>query len=68
MTGFIGTGTTPVSRMTLGAFADLGYTVDYNQANPFCVPTPQRRRLRRRDEEKIPYGNDILKYPIQILH
>ena len=25
----------PISKITLGAFADLGYTVDYNMATPF---------------------------------
>jgi len=37
MTGFA-TGTTqPLSRMTIASLEDLGYTVDYNQADPYAV-------------------------------
>lgn len=37
MTGFIG-GENPLSRVTLGSMADLGYSVDYNAADPYSLP------------------------------
>ena len=40
MTGFIEqAGTTmPISAMTIGSLQDMGYTVDYNQAQPYALP------------------------------
>jgi hypothetical protein len=40
MTGFISGTTRPMSLTTIRALADLGYTVDNNQAAPFTVPNP----------------------------
>jgi len=53
----------PVSRLTIRALRDLGYTTDLSQADPFAVvlptasPTPfrgliGRRRLRKSDQEE----------------
>ncbi len=39
MTGFLDIGTNPISRMTIGAFEDLGYSVDYAPADPYRLPT-----------------------------
>ncbi|MGH2943670.1 MAG: leishmanolysin-related zinc metalloendopeptidase, partial [Solirubrobacteraceae bacterium] len=41
MTGFLDAGPNPVSRMTIGAFEDLGYSVDYTRADPYRLPTAQ---------------------------
>ena len=39
MTGFVGNATTlPLSRVTVGAMADLGYTVNYARADAFTKP------------------------------
>ena len=38
MTGYLGTGSNPLSRLTIAAFADMGYSVDYGQADEF-IPT-----------------------------
>jgi hypothetical protein len=67
MTGFIAEEVPPMSKMTIGAIADLGYTVDYKQADNFCAP-PKRRLLRgTQKKEKIAYGNDIRKHDMVIL-
>jgi hypothetical protein len=39
MTGFLDTGANPISRLTIGAFEDLGYTVDYAAADAYRLPT-----------------------------
>ncbi len=38
MTGFIDTGINPLSRISVGAFADMGYTVDYAAADAYVLP------------------------------
>ncbi|GMA14491.1 hypothetical protein E5F05_09760 [Deinococcus metallilatus] len=53
MTGFTSRSGMPLSRITLGALADLGYTVNYAAADPYTIPnvsaqtlgTPIRERL-----------------------
>lgn len=32
-------GTMPISKITVGGLADLGYLVDYNKADPYLIPT-----------------------------
>ena len=39
MTGFLGGGPQPLSRLTIAAFADLGYVVNYEAADPYQLPT-----------------------------
>ena len=41
MTGYAEDGGTPMplSRLTIAALEDLGYQVDYNQADPYTLPT-----------------------------
>ena len=39
MTGFLNPGFNPLSRMTIASLEDLGYTVNYNAAAPFMLPT-----------------------------
>jgi hypothetical protein len=38
MTGIAEQGPSPLSRITVGALADLGYTVNYDKADPFARP------------------------------
>jgi hypothetical protein len=40
MTGFVNNGGMPLSAITVGSLADLGYTVNPLAADPFVVPTP----------------------------
>ncbi|HSK19308.1 MAG TPA: leishmanolysin-related zinc metalloendopeptidase [Longimicrobiales bacterium] len=42
MTGFISAGGNPLSAITIGSLEDIGYTVDYNAADLYSVPSPQR--------------------------
>ncbi len=35
LTGFLNTGPNPISRISVGQFEDLGYTVNYNAADPY---------------------------------
>ena len=37
MTGFLNSGVNPISRVTIAQFADLGYQVNFGQADPFIV-------------------------------
>jgi hypothetical protein len=39
MTGILDAGPNPVSRLTIGAFEDLGYSVDYARADAYRLPT-----------------------------
>jgi len=39
MTGFVNHGAMPLSAITVGSLADLGYTVNPLAADPFVVPT-----------------------------
>ena len=39
MTGYLSS-TMPLSRVTLGALQDLGYSVNYAKADPFALPKP----------------------------
>jgi Leishmanolysin len=39
MTGFLSGSSQPFSRLTIAAFQDLGYQVDYSVANSFILPT-----------------------------
>jgi hypothetical protein len=39
MTGFLDDGANPISRMTIAAFEDLGYAVDYTRADAYRLPT-----------------------------
>lgn len=64
MTGFLSSGRNPLSRLTIAALADLGYTVDESKADTFAFP-PQGRRLKRDEhaEGRKQYGKDILNFP-----
>ncbi|MGR3541151.1 MAG: leishmanolysin-related zinc metalloendopeptidase [Hasllibacter sp.] len=39
MTGFLSGADRPISRLSLAAFEDLGYAVDYAGADPYALPT-----------------------------
>ena len=43
MTGFINVGLNPLSVITVGAFDDMGYTVDYAAADPYTPPAANAR-------------------------
>lgn len=43
MTGYLNRGGTPMSTLTIGALADLGYGVDMAQAEPYSLPSAAAR-------------------------
>ena len=51
MTGFLDIGANPISRLTVGAFEDLGYTVDYAAADAYRLPRATELLTRRRPRE-----------------
>ena len=42
MTGFLGAGINPISRVTVAALEDLGYEVNYDAADDYVLPTALR--------------------------
>lgn len=61
MTGFASAGHMPLSRLTLGALADLGYRVNLALADPYTLPTtpstgPQSAGLELRERLITPDG------------
>lgn len=44
MTGYIDSGTNPMSRVTVGSLADLGYAVDYAAADSYSLPAAVTRQ------------------------
>lgn len=50
MTGFINFGENPLSRLTIGAFEDMGYEVNYDVANDYSLPDPDRLELKQLSE------------------
>ena len=62
MTGFIGTGTSPLSRITIASLADQGYEVDLAAADAFSILLSLRAFDTR---PKLQLKNDILRGPIR---
>ena len=62
MTGFIGNGPNPLSRITLASLADQGYSVNLGTADPYSLMLS----LRAFDNQpKLLLLNDILRGPIR---
>lgn len=60
MTGYYNTDViNPLSKLTLAALNDMGYKVDYNQADFYQLPssTPHIQSRLRRDPHQQPYHN-----------
>jgi len=59
MTGTLGSGDNPLSRVTVGSLEDMGYVVDYTSADPFTAAdlgpgcTCRRRNLRNRQQGEV---------------
>jgi hypothetical protein len=68
MTGYFYSNVAPMSRLTIRALQDLGYTTDASRADDYVLP---RRRLqgsgrRTQDDDAtlaITYGDDMLQGP-----
>jgi hypothetical protein len=64
MTGFLDLRPKPLSRVTIGAFEDLGYSVDYTRAAAYRLPTsPELQAFRTARKRR---GRDcVIKLPEQ---
>ena len=58
----------PLSRVTIAALADLGYSVDYTEAESYTHPGGSQSRLKaaRAAEDEIHLGDDIRRGPIVV--
>lgn len=50
LTGFIDTGNNPISRLSVAAFEDMGYEVDYTAANSYTLPDKELLAFKVLDE------------------
>lgn len=50
MTGFIDNEDNPISRMSIGAFEDMGYQVDYKAADTYELPDPTLLSIKELDK------------------
>ena len=62
MTGFLSDGFNPLSAVSIQSLADLGYTVDVSQADPFTLASAIRIAGQRRGRQLI---NDVISDPIR---
>jgi hypothetical protein len=64
MTGYLDFGANPLSRITVAAFADMGYTVNLAGADPYTL-APALRAFSR--GPRLELGNDVLQLPRRVL-
>ena len=62
MTGFLSDGFNPLSEVSIESLADLGYTVDVSQADPFTLAPALRIAGQRRGRQLV---NDVINEPIR---
>lgn len=64
MTGFVNLGSNPLSAITAAALADMGYSVDPSEADPFTL-TPALRFAGAR--KGLILKDDILRLPVKVV-
>ncbi len=64
MVGFIGA-TSPMSRVTIGSLADLGYGVNLNAADAYTLTLPSPMADH---EHRIHLGDDLLRLPLRVVN
>ena len=62
MTGFVNVGVNPLSRVTIGALADLGYGVTYSGADTYTFTSFLRSPFEA-PERTVELGNDVVPIP-----
>jgi hypothetical protein len=62
MTGFIGSGTSPLSVVTLASLADVGYGIDFTKADGYTLALALQAFDTR---PKLRLKNDILRMPLR---
>ncbi len=63
MTGFLNTGSNPLSVLTVRSLEDLGYTVNAAGADPFQLTLSLRAQIQS-DADRRPYGDDVIHGPM----
>lgn len=63
MTGFIGEGRNPLSRLTVAALQDMGYEVNYDAAEEYALPGEMELRLRGLDTHLEQCGGAVMLRP-----
>lgn len=63
MTGFINAGANPLSRVTIGSLADVGYTVDLAAADNFAI-TPVVMAEGAASPARVEMKDDVYKGPV----
>ena len=69
MTPRAAAGASPLSKVTLAALADIGYSVDYTQAESYTLPSTSttseaQSKAVRGDQVLLHFGDDIRRGPI----
>src|SRR5512146_16977 len=67
MTGFIDTGTNPLSVVSTASMGDLGYLVNYAASDVYTVPVAAAAAAPAAPGTKLSLGNDILRMPILVV-
>ena len=56
----------PISRVTIASFADIGYRVEYEAAQPFRLPS-SRSALRGEARAPVYLGDDVWRGPLKVI-
>jgi hypothetical protein len=67
MTGFIDTGTNPLSVVSTASMGDIGYLVNYAASDSYTVPVAAAAAAPAAPGTKLNLGNDILRMPILVV-
>ncbi|HEY6061030.1 MAG TPA: Ig-like domain-containing protein, partial [Gemmatimonadales bacterium] len=67
MTGFIDTGTNPLSVVSTASMGDLGYLVNYAASDSYTVPAAAAAAAPAAPGTRLNLGNDILRMPILVV-
>jgi Big-like domain-containing protein/leishmanolysin len=67
MTGFIDTGTNPLSVVSTASMGDIGYLVNYAASDSYTVPVAAAAVAPAAPGTKLNLGNDILRMPILVV-
>lgn len=64
MTGFIGSSSDKLSRVTVGSMGDLGYTVNVANAEAYVLPPLDAAAY---GAPPVALGNDVLRLPVRVI-
>lgn len=67
MTGFIGAGGNPLSRMTVAALQDMGYQVNFDAAESYSLPTEMELRVLGLEAHLEQCGGPVMQRPTPVI-